>query len=477
MLSTVIMWIVGLQLGVTALAFLVGRFLVRKQTLENPRDRRSLQLELLGSELERTESGLHTHPPPSDSVRTLLEKRRAYLSAELNALKATRHVAHFWENLAAQLEVPHEAITPTGDDTPGEAAPAEVAQAETGDRTDEEKQMLRELVETYEGRVNSLEMFRDQFFELKEKLEAVQESYQKLQEELDQVLPKSERSEELERLNELLNDENAKLEKKLAQLSEDAGDSTTVGRRKRRDVKDLDALARSQLIEKEVEEIASHVTDQENILSSLKQQAKDSSGDQEELMQLVKNITDLERRLQDIRGRASTLEEENRGLKSELQDAIGSAQTKDSALEEYRDTVDDLKGLVVDQKERIRQLYDEITSLSSKAEEADSMKTLVQDFTQKNSEMLMCIYTLEDENEFLHNQIAELLKIEKGAPLEEIGKATENAVSQGEVQKQIEGLEQELREKDEAYTALQKKFASIEKEYLVLFEQLHGKKK
>lgn len=468
MKGSLLAWIIGLQLGVTVLAILLGRFLLRKQTLADPFDRRVLQLELLGDELARTESGLNTHPPPTESVAALLEKRRGYLSAEFNALKATRHAAHFWENLAAQLEMPH--------DTPGADATAtpEAAASKVSGSSDDEKQMLRELVETYEGRVNSLEIFRDQFFELKEKLEMVQESYQKVQAELDQVLPKSERSEELERLNELLNQENTELEKKLAQLSAGAGDSFHVGR-KRRDTKDLDAMARSELIEKEVEEIASHVTDQENILQTLKQKAKESSGDKDELMALVKNITDLEKRLQDIRGRSQTLETENRTLKSELQDALGSSQTKDSTLDEYRETVDDLKGLVVDQKERIRLLYDEITSLSSKAEEADSMKTLVQDFTQKNSEMLMCIYTLEDENEFLHGQIGELLKIDKDAPLDEVSKATEKAVDEGALHKQIQELEQEVREKDEAYTALQKKFASIEKEYLVLFEQLHGK--
>lgn len=458
--------IVLLQLLLIIGAYLLLRMVARRGMLPDEIassiSHRDLS-DYLQQEIDRTKTAI-AHPPTElPDAAHLLKTRLGYLQAERRAINSSRRdPGHFWRHLSSSLVLPAEPAQETRH-IPGEKQPRTIT-------TDSEKQMLRDLVETYEARVDALELFRDQFFDLKEQMDSIQQKHRDLQKELDRVLPKSERTEELERINAALQQEKESLEQKLLRLSRDEESSLRVVTRNRD--RDLNSpVARSERVSLEAAALDSHAETQQQMLAELKEKTRESTGNSAEIMRMVQQIEQLERKLQQIRTESQQLRTENDRLQRELRTISTTARTKDAALDDYRETVNDLKGLVVEQKDRIRGMNEEMASLATQAQEAGKLQQMIQEFTTKNSEMLMCIYTLEDENDFLRKQIAELLKLEQTASTAEIEQAARKVVDSDQVKNQIIELETELEKKTDAYARLQKKFMAMEQKYLELYQK------
>lgn len=456
--------IVLLQLLLIAGAYAALRVAARKgvlpEEIASTITHRDLS-DYLQQEIDRTRAAI-AHPPGElPDAPHMLNTRLGYLQAERRALNSSRRdPGHFWRHLSTSLVLP---------DRPEAVPVAAPGKPETGRlTTDSEKQMLRDLVETYEARVDALELFRDQFFDLREQLDSIQQKHRDLQKELDRVLPRSQRTEELERINQALMQEKESLEQKLLRLSREEESSQRVVTRNR---DRTSTLARMERVGLEVAALDNHAETQQQLLSDLKQQARDSEKSSAEILRMVQQIEQLEHKLQQIRSESQKLREENERLQRELRTISTTAKTKEAALDDYRETVDDLKGLVVEQKERIRGMNEEMTTLATQAQEAEKLQQMIQDFTTKNSEMLMCIYTLEDENDFLRKQISELLKLDQSASTNEIEKAARKVVDSDTIQNQIIELETELEKKTDAYAKLQKKFMDMERKYLELYQK------
>ncbi len=481
----IILLIVGLQLFIVAIAFVALRFAARKGIIKPAMSGtpEADQESLLDREIGRTRETLSTPPGDIENIEEILKTRLSYLHAERRALISSRDKpGHFWQRLTEELA----ALAPpaTQDEPESEPEPAPQATepspvvAETHEaQKDSEKEMLRDLVETYESRVETLELYRDQFFELKEQMEGMQEKYDALQDELDRILPQSERTEELEAINASLKADKDSLQKKLQTLaSMESNDSGKASKKTQPTMGQL-AMQRSETIEREMAALDDHASEQESILKELRAQSEKVSNSSEEMLGFVKQIETLENKLQSIRDESQTLRHENQKLQRELENALGTTKSKDEALEDYRETVDDLKTMVVEQKERIRELNEEMGALATQAQEAEKLQAMIKEFTAKNAEMLMCVYTLEDENDFLRKQIGELLKENQGNAGAEADITAAPAADVAPLQEKISGLEEELQKKTDAYTKLQKKFASMEKEYLSMYEEMHKKKK
>ncbi len=459
--------IVFLQLLIIAGAYMVFRLVARRGMLPDEimssLSHRDLA-DYLEQEINRTKAAI-THPPSElPEALHLLQTRLGYLQAERRALNSSRRQpGQFWHHLGSALVLPSLPVTPPADTSPEHQA-RDIS-------LDSEKQMLRDLVETYESRVDALELFRDQFFDLKEQLDSIQQKHKDLQAELDRVLPKSERSEELERINEALQREKASLEQKLEQLSREEKDAARIMTRNR-NPDSADPMVRTTRMGLEAAALDSHAEAHQQQLAELKQKTQQSDGN--DLIRMVHQIEQLEQKLQQIRSESQRLREENQQLQTELRNIIGTTKTKDATLHDYRETVDDLKGLVVEQKDRIRQMNEEMTSLATQAQEAGKLQQMIQEFTNKNSEMLMCIYTLEDENDFLRKQIGELLKLDSNASTTEIEQAASQLVNHEELQNQVIELETELEKRTDSFARLQKKFMSIEQKYLELYQKSLG---
>jgi predicted nucleotide-binding protein (sugar kinase/HSP70/actin superfamily) len=83
----------------------------------------------------------------------------------------------------------------------------------------------------------------------------------------------------------------------------------------------------------------------------------------------------------------------------------------------------------------------------------------------------MCIQVLEEENQFLQEQIAELLKSDDS---QSVYDKTDEQKDSAELEAQIEALRTELAEKEQKVREAEEKFSAMEQEYLTLYEEANA---
>jgi chromosome segregation ATPase len=237
-------------------------------------------------------------------------------------------------------------------------------------------------------------------------------------------------------------------------------------------------------IDGEVNKLKDIISEQENTLNSLRKSLKDDSGadiavDADVLSDLTNRLNDFERQLTDSKMCMEVLELENDRLQQEINDiekrhADESAgkTNKDEAESTSMIDLDQMKEVLEKQEQQIQDLHSTIENLEIDAQQAEKLKSTINDFTRTSQEMMGCISILEEENELLKGQLSDNEPDTEETP--SIAAAPANNEEAAQLKSKLKGLEQEIIKKDVAYAKLQDEYSSMEKEYLSMYEAIHG---
>ena len=234
-------------------------------------------------------------------------------------------------------------------------------------------------------------------------------------------------------------------------------------------------------IDGEVNKLKDIIYEQENALSSMKKSLEGADGDDAENPELLNTLKEqleaLERQLNDSKMCMDVLEMENIRLQEEV-DNIDSrheslfedgekddSEDKDSLID-----LDQIKGVVEQQENKIQSLIDTIEGLEIDAAQAEKLKETISDFARTSKDMMGCISILEEENDKLKSSAGESEGKTEASSTDE---AVDN-VETDDLKSTISSLEEELIKKDVAFAKLQDEFSSMETEYLSMYEAMHG---
>lgn len=228
-------------------------------------------------------------------------------------------------------------------------------------------------------------------------------------------------------------------------------------------------------VDSQINRLKDIIFDQDNTLSSLKHALDGASNhisdDNDELATLKNELDKFEQQLSDSKTCMEVLEMENSRLQTEIEKL--EQQVEIQSIVSMGDStaisanVNRLKETLSSQELQITEMNNIMDALKLDATDADTLKTTVQSFTRGSKEMMGCITILEEENDNLHQKIEELK-----TQLEPNG-SDSNLAGDEQTQK-ISDLEKEIIKKDVAYAKLQDDFSSMEKEYMSMYEQIHG---
>lgn len=228
-------------------------------------------------------------------------------------------------------------------------------------------------------------------------------------------------------------------------------------------------------VDSEVNRLKDIIYDQDSTLNSLKHALDGASShisdDNKEFNTLKNELTKFEQQLNDSKMCMEVLEMENERLQSEIDNLEHQieGQTEISAGNStaISDNMNQLKENLSSQEQQINILNETIDSLQLNTTETENLKTTLQSFTRGSKEMMGCITILEDENDNLHRQIEDLKSQQEST-------VTDSDASSDELSIKVKSLEKEIIKKDVAYAKLQDEYSSIEKEYMSMYEQIHG---
>lgn len=228
-------------------------------------------------------------------------------------------------------------------------------------------------------------------------------------------------------------------------------------------------------VDGEINRLKDIIFDQDNTLNSLKHAldgvSSHVSDDNEEFTVLRSEIAKFEQQLNDSKICMEVLEMENDRLQSEIKNLEHQveAQAKISAGEStaISDNVNQLKETLSSQEQQITELNNVMDALKLDANETETLKTSIESFTRGSKEMMGCITILEEENDNLHQKIEDLK-----TQLESTD--TGEDIPSDELKEKVTALEKEIIKKDVAYAKLQDDYSSMEKEYMSMYEQIHG---
>ena len=191
---------------------------------------------------------------------------------------------------------------------------------------------------------------------------------------------------------------------------------------------------------------------------------------------LKEKIHEFTRNSQEMMGCIAILEDENTFLQNMVSDLEAQTGNHDS-LEEAEKAPDTenagiMKEELEKQEARIAELNKTIDELQLTAEQAERLKSTINDFTRSSQEMMNCITILEEENENLQSIIT---KIENQEPAEvaAITQSDTSAIDEqlDKFKTKVKKYEKEIIKKDVAYAKLQDEFSTLEKEMQALYEQ------
>lgn len=328
------------------------------------------------------------------------------------------------------------------------AAPAPAA-----DREDGELDRLRK-------RIQSLEKFRGHFFSLKKQVTELEGTRQRLVEQLETLLPEAQRSEQLQALLTEMAEQKRRLQDDMDAL--DAGPA--------------DAQSGAEAAQDAEPDSAPHIgtlqtalSGQVNAIQSLQHlllQARQEP-DQTLIEEMEKHIAQLERQCREANTCVEIMEQENQRLQHRVERAGLRA---DRAAADSRESVAELQQQLDKKKRTITELHERLVSLKLEAEQAQALRSQVERLERTSRDMAMCVETLEEENEFLQEQIRALLQLDQDQTVYQADDSISGAPAQDELHK----LQEEIRTRDEKLKALEEKYAAMEQEYLTLYEEANA---
>jgi len=226
-------------------------------------------------------------------------------------------------------------------------------------------------------------------------------------------------------------------------------------------------------VDNEVNKLKDIIYDQENAISSMQKNLakaiEEAPQESESLNDLHQQFSSLERQILDSKMCMDILETENERLQDELHKIQSKLPQSADSDDETEVTVEisQIKEVVRQQKERIKQLQAIIETLEIDTGKAEELKTHLSEFTRSSEEMMSCITILEEENERLQDEVHTI----EDSLQHEAGDASESQQLQ-ELQTKINQLEEEVVKKDLALAQLQEEFSSMETEYLAMYEAM-----
>ncbi len=236
-------------------------------------------------------------------------------------------------------------------------------------------------------------------------------------------------------------------------------------------------------VDGEVNKLKDIIYEQENAINALRKSVGDAGSDVEQsLIDDINNqIAALETQLSDSKMCMEVLEMENNRLQEEvsqleaqyLQQLQSAPAAQPPATDNSDSTIDlsELQDLVDKQESQIHELNSTIDELKMDAQMATKMKETISDFAHSSQEMMGCISILEDENQHFKQLLEQQgISADDAPPVE----PAENNADVDELKSQLQAMEEEIIKKDVAYAQLQEEFDSMEKEYLSMYEALHG---
>lgn len=233
-------------------------------------------------------------------------------------------------------------------------------------------------------------------------------------------------------------------------------------------------------IDNEVNKLKDIIYDQENTLSSLQKALKEAEENQpegadfessEEFQNLKQQAGEFERQINDSKMCMEVLEMENDRLQEEVNNLEGRydelfkkqaeveaelAKQKESGEGEENENLNQMKEVLDKQEQQIVELNSTIDKLQLSAQEAETLKQQLSEFTRNSQEMMGCIAILEDENENLNNLISELESQLENMPTEKVvvedGEASDNLLK---MQEELNKQEARISELNETIDELQ----------------------
>jgi len=230
-------------------------------------------------------------------------------------------------------------------------------------------------------------------------------------------------------------------------------------------------------VDNEVNKLKDIIYDQENALSSMQKNLaraiEEAPQESDSLNELHQQLSSLERQILDSKMCMDILETENERLQEELHN-IQSQLPQDTESDDEAEVsveISQIKAVVRQQKERIKQLQAIIETLEIDTGKAEELQTHLGAFTRSSEEMMSCITILEEENERLQDEVHTI----EDSLQHEAADAGDSQQLQ-ELQTKVNQLEEEVVKKDLALAQLQEEFSSMETEYLAMYEAMQENK-
>ncbi len=207
----------------------------------------------------------------------------------------------------------------------------------------------------------------------------------------------------------------------------------------------------------------------------LKAKLADSHALNEQVHTEVEKIIPAAEQPPELAGAMARLRQENSDLTAELARVeeefaalmrnAQAAETRQNATNadlnqasgQLERSLDRVKQILVTKEEQISALQGLVNELQLELKEKERLQAAIDDLAAQNKELDNVVTILQDENNFLQQQISALLK-------EELEKEEKQV-------RRIQGLQEELDEQIRAFAELEKKYAAMEQEYLAMYEE------
>ena len=180
--------------------------------------------------------------------------------------------------------------------------------------------------------------------------------------------------------------------------------------------------------------------------------------------QLETQLKELERRYREADTCIEIMGQEN----DRLQEKIDRRDYRIGQVEaEKTESVTDLEEQLDKQKRNITDLHNMVGDLQLETEKAAQLQDKLDHFELASRDMNMCVQVLEEENQFLQEQIQALLKADESGSVYD---KAEEQKDPAELEAQIEALRAELGEKEQRVREAEDRYTAMEQEYLTLYE-------
>jgi hypothetical protein len=357
----------------------------------------------------------------------IIALRHIFLSAEKALFRYDDQTPKFWEQLKGRLKGIITTYTPEETEDTGVSS---------------------EQVDALKKRIENLEMFKKLFFEMQSKMMAIQKEGEEIHKQAQGLVDNMDDGDERQGLLD-------RYQNSFNSIGEAVDSGLTVINNSKANESHKQTIVINQNLD-EMKKLKDFSNDQHHLITKLKGKLQDlENGEADDIPASMKHVTDQLNQLE-------------RALK-ESEMCVGMLESDyEQAVDSFEKEIDELKT--------------ENAELIAKGTPEDDAKAkeLLTQFAKENKELMSCIGTLEDENDALSSESKKLktklrskikaLKIAKA----KAGKSSSPQASSGGGGNDAE-LKEELSKKDNEIMKLQDEYASLEAQYLDVFQKLHSK--